>query len=163
VLVGGLFKLTGRSSWGLGDQRRREAGMSEIERRAERYGLPPIRWPDPWPADYLATMRAATYAFAVGRGREFTLEAYRDAFQQGANLSRIDDIIEAGRKAGLDPQALEQALGDPEVKASLRGATEAAFAAGVIGVPTIAIDGETFWGDDRLEDAAAHLASVTEG
>jgi len=28
-------------------------------------------------------------------------------------------------------------------------------------VPTIAIDGETFWGDDRLEDGASHLRQLT--
>lgn len=47
VLLGGLFKRTGRSSWALGDHRRRQAGMAEIERRAAGYGLPAIRWPDP--------------------------------------------------------------------------------------------------------------------
>jgi hypothetical protein len=30
----------------------------------------------------------------------------------------------------------------------------------VIGVPTIAVERELFWGDDRLEDAAAHLGSL---
>jgi 2-hydroxychromene-2-carboxylate isomerase len=49
VLLGGLYKLTGRNSWALGDYRRRQGGMAEIERRARGYGLPPIRWPDPWP------------------------------------------------------------------------------------------------------------------
>src|SRR5271163_1729736 len=75
ISLGGLFKLTGRSSWALGDARRRQAGMAEIERRAARYELPAIRWPDPWPTNYLMAMRAATFAFASGRGREFTLRA----------------------------------------------------------------------------------------
>ena len=39
VLLGGLFKLTGRSSWALGDYRRLQSGMAEIERRARGYGL----------------------------------------------------------------------------------------------------------------------------
>src|SRR3954468_17431798 len=68
VLLGGLFKLTGRSSWALGDYRRRQTGMAEIERRARAYGLAPIRWPDPWPSDYLTAMRAVTFAFSIGRG-----------------------------------------------------------------------------------------------
>jgi 2-hydroxychromene-2-carboxylate isomerase len=42
----------------------------------------------------------------------------------------------------------------------LRDATDAAHERGVIGVPTIAIGDELFWGDDRLEDAAAHLRSL---
>src|SRR3954451_13516601 len=77
VLLGGLFKLTGRRSWALGDYRRRQIGMAEIERRAPGSGLPPMRWPDPWPTDYLFAMRATTFAFAVGRGREFAVEAMR--------------------------------------------------------------------------------------
>jgi len=37
VLLGGLFRLTGRSSWALGDYRRREIGMAEIERRTRQH------------------------------------------------------------------------------------------------------------------------------
>src|SRR2546423_14829294 len=81
VLLGGLFKLTGRSSWALGDYRRRQAGMAEIERRARGYGLPPIVWPDPWPTDYLALGRVTTWAYLVERGHEFAMGAFRDAFQ----------------------------------------------------------------------------------
>ena len=61
--------------------------MAEIERRAQTYGLPPIRWPHPWPTDYLIAMRATTYAFTIGKGREFTLRAFRSAFQHGRDLS----------------------------------------------------------------------------
>src|SRR5690349_19704687 len=43
ILLGGLFARFGRSSWG--QTAEREAGMAEVERRAEEYGLQPIRWP----------------------------------------------------------------------------------------------------------------------
>jgi 2-hydroxychromene-2-carboxylate isomerase len=156
VLLGGLFRLTGRSSWALGDHRRRQAGMADIERRALAYGLGPMRWPDPWPADYLTAMRATTYAFSVGRGREFTMQAYRDAFQRGAELSVAEAVLESAARAGLDPEAVRAGTGNPEIKQALRDATDAAYDRGVFGVPTIAIGDELFWGDDRLEDAAAH-------
>jgi 2-hydroxychromene-2-carboxylate isomerase len=42
----------------------------------------------------------------------------------------------------------------------LRQATDAAHELGVIGVPTVAIDRELFWGDDRLGDAGAYLNAV---
>ena len=157
VLLGGLFRLTGRSSWALGDYRRREAGMAEVERRARDYGLPAIRWPDPWPTDYLLAMRAVTFAFALGRGRELTRCAFRDAFQRGHELSIRAHVINAAERAGLDRGEVESATRDPQTKQALRDATDAAFALGVFGVPTIAIGDELFWGDDRLEDAAAHL------
>jgi 2-hydroxychromene-2-carboxylate isomerase len=167
VSLGALFKLNGRSSWALGDADRRQAGMAEVERRAERYGLPPLRWPDPWPSNYLFAMRVATYAFKAERGREFTMQAFRAAFQGGRDLAVQEHVLAAAQEAGLDPRAAQDATGDPEIKLALRAATDAAHARGVFGVPTIAVaDGpgaangadELFWGEDRLPDAAALAA-----
>lgn len=163
VLLGGLFKLTGRSSWALGDYRRRQIGMAEIERRARSYGLPPVRWPDPWPTDYLMAMRATTFAFSIGRGRDFTMEAGRNAFQRGADLHITAQVLAVGREVGIDAKQLEAGVRDPQIKQQLRAATDEAYARGVIGVPTVAIGDELFWGDDRLEDAAAHLECVLAG
>jgi 2-hydroxychromene-2-carboxylate isomerase len=160
VLLGGLFKLTGRSSWALGDYRRRQAGMAEIERRTRSYGLPPMRWPDPWPADYLFAMRATTFAFAIGSGREFALTAFRRAFQHGADLSIPAQVLQSAQEAGLSPGEVHEATRDPAIKQALLRATQAAYDFGVFGVPTIAIGDEMFWGDDRLADAAAHLTSL---
>jgi 2-hydroxychromene-2-carboxylate isomerase len=157
VSLGALFKLTGRSSWALGDPGRRQAGMADIEARARRYGLPPMRWPDPWPSHYLMAMRTATYAFAAGRGREFTLQAFRDAFTEGRDLSLPANVLGAAERVGLDPRAVEAATQDPAIKAELREATDAAHERGVFGVPTIAVGGELFWGDDRLETAVEAL------
>jgi 2-hydroxychromene-2-carboxylate isomerase len=157
VLLGGLFKLTGRSSWALGDYRRRQSGMAEVERRTRSYGLPPMRWPDPWPADYLFAMRATTFAFAAGRGHEFTMQAFRDAFQRGRALSIPAHVLEAAEQAGLARSEVQRAVQDPGIKRALRDATDDAYELGVFGVPTIAIGDELFWGDDRLEDAASLL------
>jgi 2-hydroxychromene-2-carboxylate isomerase len=164
VLLGGLFKLAGRSSWALGDYRRREAGMAEIERRARGYALAPMRWPDPWPSDYLVAMRAATFVFSAagsGRGREFALQAFRNQFQRGTDLSIPANVFTVARQVGFDRSEVAAAVTDPRVKATLREATDAAYGAGVFGVPTFAIGDELFWGDDRLEDAAAHLQTLT--
>jgi 2-hydroxychromene-2-carboxylate isomerase len=160
VLLGGLFKLTGRSSWALGDYRRRQRGMAEIERRSRGYGMPPIVWPDPWPSDYLEAMRVVTYAFMAGRGREVSERAFRDAFACGRDLSIEANVLAAATRAGLDRRDAHDAMRDPEIKTVLREATETAHARGVFGVPTVAVGEELFWGDDRLEDAAACVLSV---
>ncbi|HTA16051.1 MAG TPA: 2-hydroxychromene-2-carboxylate isomerase [Solirubrobacteraceae bacterium] len=161
VSLGALFKLTGRSSWALGEPRGRQAGMAEVERRAQLCGLPPVRWPDPWPSNYLYAMRAATYAFQVGSGREFTMQAFRHAFAEGNDLAIPEQVLKAAEQAGLDPHAVDDATRDPEIKLALRAATDAAHAHGVFGVPTVAIGDELYWGDDRLQDAAAALTSVS--
>lgn len=154
VSLGAIFKATGRSSWALGDTERRRVGMAEVERRAAERGLPPVHWPDPWPGNYLLAMRAATYASQLGRGRDFLVQALRDGFQRGRDLSLPVHVLESAERIGLDPLEVERATADADVKLALRQTTDAALALGVFGVPTVAVDGELFWGDDRLEDAA---------
>jgi 2-hydroxychromene-2-carboxylate isomerase len=102
-------------------------------------------------------MRTATYAFQVGRGREFTLQALRHAFQHGHDLGVHEHVLQAAADVGLDARTVSEAATDPELKLALRTATDAAHALGVFGVPTISVAGELFWGDDRLGDAAALL------
>jgi 2-hydroxychromene-2-carboxylate isomerase len=159
VLLGGLFKLTGRSSWALGDYERRQRGMAEIERRAREYGVAPIRWPDPWPTNYLTAMRAVTYAFSAGRGPQLSIALFRAAFEHGHELSNPAHVFATGAEVGFARGELEQAVAAPETKLALREATDAAYARGVFGVPTVAIGDELFWGDDRLQDAAGLLLS----
>lgn len=56
---------------------------------------------------------------------------------------------------GLDgPRILRQAQTD-EIKAELRRRTQAALDAGVFGAPAFVVDGQLFWGQDRLAMVAA--------
>jgi 2-hydroxychromene-2-carboxylate isomerase len=157
VLLGGLFKLTGRSSWALGDYERRRRGMAEIERRAHDYGMPPLRWPDPWPSTSLRAMRAAIHARRAGRERDFAAAAFAEAFAEGHDLAEPRHVLAAAERAGLDPRDVESAIADADVKDELRVVTDEAHARGVFGVPTVAVGDELFWGDDRLEEAGAAL------
>jgi 2-hydroxychromene-2-carboxylate isomerase len=154
VSLGGLFKANGRSSWALGGDDSRQGGIAEVERRARDYGLEAVRWPEPWPTNYLYAMRAATYAFRTGRGREFTVEAFRHAFLRGQDLALEENVLQAAERTGLDRKAVDEATRDPEIKLALRTATDIAHARGVFGVPTVAVGKEIFWGDDRLQEAA---------
>jgi 2-hydroxychromene-2-carboxylate isomerase len=156
ILLGGLFKRFGRSSWGQGPDR--EAGMRECERRAAAYGLPEIRWPDGWPGDMLVAMRAATFAKQLGRTVSFSLAAFRQQFAAGRDLSDPDNVFIAAASSELHPRALETAIASDGVKGELRAATDAAGDRGVFGVPSVVVGDEVFWGDDRLEEAAAAAA-----
>jgi 2-hydroxychromene-2-carboxylate isomerase len=155
VLLGGLFRRFDRDSWARTSAR--AEGMAEVERRAREYGLPPVRWPEPWPGNGLGAMRAATVAAAEGAVRPFALAAYRLAFVEGRDLSDLEAVLLAAARAGLDPERVRAGVADPEVKARLRAETDAAGDRGVFGVPTVAVGDALFWGDDRLEEAARAL------
>ncbi len=150
ILLGGLFQRFDRDSWGNGPGR--EEGMAEVERRASAYGLPPIAWPDPWPGNMLTAMRVATFAKQTGRAVSFSLAAFRQAFAAGRDLGDPDNVVIAGAACELHPRALLKAVQTDGVKSALREATDRAGDLGVRGVPSLLVDGEVFWGDDRLED-----------
>jgi 2-hydroxychromene-2-carboxylate isomerase len=157
ILLGGLFKRLGRESWARGPGR--EEGMREIERRASAYGLPPLAWPEPWPGNSLFAMRAATFAKQTGRAVSFALAAFRQAFAAGRDLSEPDNVLIAAAACELHPNAVSKAIATESVKATLRAATENAGDLGVRGVPALVVGEEVFWGDDRLEDGVAAVAS----
>jgi 2-hydroxychromene-2-carboxylate isomerase len=151
ILLGGLFKRFGRSSWAQTPQR--GVGIAEVERRASAYGMPPISWPDPFPGNTLAAMRAATYAKQTGRTVAFALAAFRQAFAAGRDLSDTENVLIAAAACELHPNAVLKAIETAAVKEALREATDAAAELGVRGVPSLVVGGRVFWGDDRLEDA----------
>ncbi|HEV3230604.1 MAG TPA: DsbA family protein, partial [Solirubrobacteraceae bacterium] len=86
-----------------------------------------------------------------------TLALYRTAFVEGRALNDPDAVADAVQECGLEPDAVLDAVERPEIKEQLRAATEEAQERGVTGVPTVAVDNDLFWGDDRLEEAAAGL------
>jgi 2-hydroxychromene-2-carboxylate isomerase len=153
ILLGGLFKRFGRDSWARGEGR--DQGMREVERRASAYGLPPINWPEPFPGNTLLAMRAATYAKEIGRAVSFSLAAFRQAFAAGRDLTEPDNVLLAAAAAEMHPRAVLSAIERDSVKRALREATELAGDLGVRGVPSLVVGERVFWGDDRLEEAAA--------
>lgn len=157
ILLGGLFMRFGRDSWANGPGR--AEGMAEVERRAAAYGLPPIAWPDPWPGNTLLAMRALTFAKQAGRTVSFALAAFRQAFAAGRDLTDPDNVLIAAAACELHPRAVLKAVETKGIKSSLREATDRAAELGVTGVPSLVVNGEVFWGDDRLEEAVARCGA----
>jgi len=64
-----------------------------------------------------------------------------------------DPAVVAGvlHAAGFDPQELLLLAGDPQVKERLKAITQEAVERGVFGAPTFFVDGQMYWGQDRLD------------
>lgn len=151
-----LLRAHDRVPWSMRKETR-ESGMRECIRRAQAYGLPPLRWPPGWPVESysLAPLRGAWLAGEQGAMREFTQAAFARNFVHGIGLRSQEDVLEAAAEAGLDQGLVREGLTADAVKQQLRQATERAIELGVVGVPTTAVGTELFWGDDQLEAAAA--------
>jgi 2-hydroxychromene-2-carboxylate isomerase len=148
----GLFKLNGRQSWVLTDER--EGNIADIQERASRYGLPPITWPRSFPERQVDLNRGAVVAGRSGRIEDFSLGVFRGIYRDGRDPNAPDFLPAAAAAAGVDGDALVMRISDQDVKDELRSTTGEAHRAGVPGVPTVVIDGDVFWGDDRLGEAA---------
>jgi 2-hydroxychromene-2-carboxylate isomerase len=102
----------------------------------------PLATPAVHPFNPLHLLRLA---LACGPNRRVVDALFRHVWVGGADA--VDPARVAALTAALAPQR------DPngaDVKAELRGATEAAAAAGVFGVPTVECEGRLFWGLDGL-------------
>jgi len=144
-----------RDPWSF-DVEGREPTMRDCERRAAALGLP-LQWPDGWPKESysLLPLRAAVLAEREGMLREFSRAAFVRHFSSPAGVSDLEGVLAAAEAAGLDRDEVAERIGDDDVKLEVKAATEAAIATGVFGVPTVQVGDRLFWGDDRLEEAAA--------
>jgi 2-hydroxychromene-2-carboxylate isomerase len=160
ILFGALITAIGKEPWSWHKGPARDAQMRECEQRAAALGLP-LQWPRDWPLGTysILVVRAALVAEELGRLREFSLAAFRNGLGLGRDLTELDVVLETADEAGVDRDAVSEGVADPRIKQRLRDATDAAVALGVTGVPTISAGGELFWGDDRLEEAAAAIAA----
>jgi len=159
VSFGHILQSSGREPWSFHEPTKSE-GMAEVERRAAERGLPAPHWIDGWPlATYsLLPLRAAIFAQQAGRAVSFSLAAFRQFFAAGRTLAELDNVLIAAAASELHPRAVTKGIESQTVKDALRKATDEAIALGVQGVPTVAIGTTLFWGDDKLEEAAAALS-----
>jgi 2-hydroxychromene-2-carboxylate isomerase len=155
ISFGHVLQASGRVPWSFTEEK--DAGMREIERRAAERGLPAPRWLDGWPRETysLLPLRAAIFAQQAGRVVSYSLAAFRQFFAAGRTLTEIDNVLIAAAASELHPRAIVKGVESRSVKDALRAATDDAIARGVQGVPTVRVGDELFWGDDRLDDAAA--------
>lgn len=120
--------------------------------RARRAGIT-LRFPPAHPFNPLAGLRLC---IAAGCSAEAIDAVFAHIWRDGAALDDDAAIDQLGARLGIADAA--NRCRDTAVKAQLQANFDQAMAAGVFGVPTLAIDGELFWGEDATEFALAYLA-----
>jgi 2-hydroxychromene-2-carboxylate isomerase len=71
-------------------------------------------------------------------------------YVDGLDTSKAEDVLAVTGRLGHDRATLESAIGSPEIKALAKAMSERAVERGVFGSPWMFVDGEPFWGWDRL-------------
>ncbi len=159
LLLGAVFQRTGAVS-PAGLPLKGDYSNRDLHRCARAMGLP-VAYPPNFPFLSVTPARAlcwlkdrdADLARRVGR------RLFAACFGEGRDISGAPALLEIAAGEGADAAALEEGLGADATKRRFREEVEAGLAAGVCGAPFFIVDGEPFWGADRLDQVERWLAT----
>jgi 2-hydroxychromene-2-carboxylate isomerase len=129
----------------------------DATRWAKLYGIA-YREPDWARIDFARVNLAAVAAAAQADPRRYSEALFRHAYGEGTAAFNDQTLAALARTVGLDGDRLVAEIGAPETLARHHATLEAALSVGVFGVPSFAIAGEVFWGNDRIVLLRHHLA-----
>ena len=125
----------------------------DIERRAQKYGIP-VSVPVPYPLkEFDRANRIAVLGMQEGWCADYVCATYRRWFQEGLEAGSEPNLSDSLIEIGQDPKRVLQLAESDQVTKSYLEQTDSAREKGIFGSPTCIVDGELFWGDDRIEDA----------
>lgn len=158
MLLGGVFKATGNQSpFNEPVEAKRAYFSHELRRTVENLGVAFESNPH-FPINTLGLMRAAHAALAEGVFGSFHKAIYSAFWTKGLDLGKTEVIKDVLSTAGLDGKKILDLSASADVKASLRATTDEAVERGAFGAPTFFVDGEMYFGNDRMDLVEAELA-----
>lgn len=156
-LLGALFKTTGSQPL-LDIPLKGDYARRDLARSARRFDIPLVL-PEAFPFMSVAACRATYWLGERGAADAKKLAAalFDAAFGAGQSISRPEEVAAIAAALGHDEDEVRAAVQDQRIKDLLRREVDAAIAKGVFGSPYIIVDGEPFWGFDRLDEIALWL------
>ena len=159
ILLGAVFKVTGMQPLSTiplkSDYMKRD-----LERTARLFNVP-FKLPTKFPISTTAPARAFYHLNNKdpALAKRLALALYVAYFADDVDISDPAKTVEIAGHAGVDQDEMKKAISDPAVKDRLRNEVDAAVSLGVFGSPYIVIDGEPFWGSDRLDQVEKWLST----
>jgi len=161
MLLGGVFQATGNKSPMEVPAKGRYV-MGELQRYAGRYQVPFSQNPF-FPINTLTLMRMATgVQMDEPAGLTSVVDTlYRAIWVEARNMNDAATVAAVLDAAGFDAAAMTARAADPRVKDRLKAVTQEAVARGVFGAPTFFVNGQMYWGQDRLDSVRQALGAST--
>jgi 2-hydroxychromene-2-carboxylate isomerase len=157
ILLGAVFKITGGQPLPTIPLKGSYAAH-DLARCARLYKVP-FKLPSRFPVATTAPSRAFYWVGAkdAALAKKLARALYHAYFAEDRDISNPEVTGNVAARLGVDKDQLRQALEEPAVKERLRAEVDAAIERGVFGSPYIVIDGEPFWGSDRLDQVEKWL------
>lgn len=150
-LLGVAFKVSGAQALTTLPPIKADYFKRDFLRSARMLGVP-FKLPEKFP--FLAVQASRAFYWLderdPGQAKALAQALFHAALAEGRDVSGAEAVADIAVTLGLDRTAVLAGINDPAVKEKLRSEVEAGLARGVFGSPFFFIDGEPFWGSDRL-------------
>ncbi|MGN7744301.1 2-hydroxychromene-2-carboxylate isomerase [Pseudomonas sp. 22526] len=151
MLLGGVFKVTGNAS-PISIPAKGRYMLQDLARYAKRYEVP-LAFNPHFPINTLPLMRAVT-GMQLRHPQRFIAFIdclFRALWVEKRNLNDQATVAAVLSEGGFDPLEVLALTNDEEVKNALKDKTEQALQRGVFGAPSMFVDNQLFFGQDRLD------------
>ncbi|WP_151448418.1 2-hydroxychromene-2-carboxylate isomerase [Lacisediminimonas profundi] len=152
--IGKVFSVSGGLPLAKRPPQRQAYRLLELKRWSEHLGIPLNLQPKFFPVggDPAAKLIIATQlAHGTSAALKLTGAVMRAVWAEERNISDADTLVAIANECGHDGKSLLKSSETASVQAEYDRNTEDAMAANVFGAPWYVVDGEGFWGQDRLE------------
>lgn len=150
-LLGAIFKIVGTAPL-LEYPMKGDYSRHDMRRAARQLGIP-FNLPSAFPTASLSACRIFYWLAETqpDLAKSYARAIYRRYFVDDKPIEPAEHAIDVAVSLGIERDVVAAALQDPAVKARLKTEVDAGIARGVFGSPFIFVDGEPFWGADRLD------------
>ena len=148
VLLGGIFKTIGNSA-PANIPAKGKYMFQDIIRYAKRYGFD-YNFNPHFPINTLNLMRSAVGMLEDERFVEFNDVLFKAVWRDQKNMGDPETVKEVIEKGGFDFNKIFALSTDQRVKDELKERTVKAVERGLFGAPTMFLDNEMYWGQDRI-------------
>ncbi|MFK7995915.1 MAG: 2-hydroxychromene-2-carboxylate isomerase [Granulosicoccus sp.] len=163
ILLGAVFKITKQAPLTQAPLKG-DYSIRDFSRSAREHQLS-YQHPDMFPIAAVAACRATIWmrdnpdTTISAKTGDFLHAVFRAYYTQGQDITDVSLLGRLADSVGIDPAQMSTALGEQAVKDALFKEVDNAIQAGVFGSPMIHVDGEPFWGHDRLEQVDRWLST----
>jgi 2-hydroxychromene-2-carboxylate isomerase len=152
--IGAVFAESGGLPLAKRAPQRQDYRLQELERWSRHLGLPMNLQPKFFPVDQAPAsllLVAARDQGGADQALELAGAIMRAVWVEDRNIADAATLEDLAGDAGYDGAALLAASRTPETQQKYEGFTKEALDAGVFGAPWYVVDGQGFWGQDRLD------------
>lgn len=132
--------------------------MTDLKRWAALYNLP---FGDiPKGKEYARINKGVFYAIAHDRAKAYIKDAYALVWGRGGNANDDDELKALATKQQWKVDEFMNYLDSDEANTAFEASNQQAITGGVFGVPTVVLDGNMWWGNDRMDFLQRHLTEM---